>query len=181
MDRRGKDTPRQRADAWHEGSAVGELREGTGYRSEDGPAPEACGTQRTTRGARPRAWGTGRIASGAQPAAVMGRNAKTHVRRGVRAAKDWVDFAYQTVPGRRSLITPSLRRCSPRKRFRESSARSLLALPGTGTGPPSFLDGETWKAGQRIQYWCAGWAHARVSGLCAQDHELRLTGACTGP
>ncbi len=69
----------------------------------------------------------------------------------------------------------------PLEAVQESRARSLLTLPGTGTGPPGFINGETWKAEQRTQYWGAGWADARVSGPGTQDHELRLTGTCTGP
>ena len=51
---------------------------------------------------------------------VYGAMRNTRVRRGVRAAKDWVDFAYQTVPGEKIAITPPLRRCSPWKRFRRA-------------------------------------------------------------
>ena len=64
---------------------------------------------------RDRRQGGGRSTGG-----VYGAMRNTRVRRGVRAAKDWVDFAYQTVPGEKIAITPPLRRCSPWKRFRRA-------------------------------------------------------------
>ena len=74
------------------------------------------------------------------------------------------------------LIHPVTAAVFPLEAVRESSARSLLMLPGTGTGPPDSIDGETGKAEQRIQYWGASDAGARVSGSRREDRELRLTG-----
>ena len=141
----------------------------------------ACGTGGTTRGATPQAWRADRRASGAQPAAVMGRGAGCAFA--VVSSLRWTGSTPLTgrCRGDEAAIAPPLRRCSPWKRFGRAALDPYLRSRALGTGPPDSIDGETGKAEQRIQYWGASGAGARVSGPGAQDRELQLTGSCTEP
>ena len=69
---------------------------------------------------------------------VYGAKRKRCVRRGVRSAKDGVDSAYLTVPGGGGCNRSTPSAMFPLEAVRESSARSLLTLPGTGNRTPGF-------------------------------------------
>ena len=140
----------------------------------------ACGTCGAARGATPRAWRANRRASGAQPAAAMGRGAGCAfaVVSGLRRTK--VDSADRTVPGEEAAIAPPLRRCSPWKRFGRAALDPYLRSRALGTGPPDSIDGETGKAEQRIQYWHAAGAGARVSGPRPRNRLLYLHKTLSG-
>ena len=182
----GKDTPRPRADACH-GRRCGGGERGGAADAGDGnvPAPERAEPADGHRGrtADKRNWrgNSGSYAAGVEsrPEGIRrstggsyGARRVMRVRRGVRIAKDLVDSADRTVPGGGGCNNFAPSAMFPLEALRESSARSLLTLPGTGNRTPGFIDGETGKAEQRIQYWHAAGGDARVSGPGPRNREL---------